>query len=121
MKEKDRLLGFSNPSVAYPAPLVAAVLSDSGYCAIYPSGTREGLSNHPKNYSDFIPLGHECGNLYSSSKDPDTFLYGISRDHILIGGKEFVSKRLKEILTTLDPESFSYIQIHNFLDNLSLI
>ena len=119
IKEKDRLLGYSNPTCAYPAPLVAVVSSDNRYCVIYPSGARECVDYHPSNHADFISLGQESKDLYASSRDPDTFLYGISRDHILIGGQKFVSKRLREILTTLDSKSPTYIHISQFLDSLS--
>lgn len=119
-ENKDRLIGYSNPTMVFPIPLVAVVSNSEGHFVVYPGGGhREKYEGDPRQAPDFVELSKNAREIYRESKGADTFLYGISAEHILIGTPDVVAKRLREYLKKPKINGRVYLEISEFLTSLS--
>ena len=116
-ESETKLIGWINPNILYPAPMVAVVSSERGNEVVYPDGTSVEVSDilvqSMKVLEPEFQVPYRNNGL-------DEFIYGVRENFVFIGEAETVAKNLRLFLANLEKDSPDAVSVNEFLSSLDI-
>lgn len=118
------VIGYYNPTMMYPSPLVAVVSMDNRYALAFPDGSEIPIALPVRGDLGGWAAAHGVVLLQASSQVYLTrweFLYAVSETEILIGAPSVMLRNLALRLALWTGPSIAALQIAEFLGTKTVI